>query len=208
MPLSRLPDGLLRQSGGKTELLIRRGFPGEFVSMAALAVRAWRIAARDIELTTERQEVLEARFQHDLQEIADGVLVAEKAGILAGWGARVPQSNYISDLWVDPPHHGQGIGRQILDALMAQILLDGFDEALIGTHADNMPAINLYKRLVSGSTGKEMSGRKVSEEPSRKSGCALIFEGLLTATVAECSIAPILPWSGQHQEEGKRCGSC
>jgi [ribosomal protein S18]-alanine N-acetyltransferase len=106
----------------KTELLIRRGFPGEFVSMAALAVRAWRIAARDIELTTERQKLLEARFQRDLQEIADGVLAAEKAGILAGWGARVPQSNYISDLWVDPPHHGQGIGRQILDALMAQIL--------------------------------------------------------------------------------------
>ncbi|OIS90725.1 GNAT family N-acetyltransferase [Brucella cytisi] len=130
----------------KTELLIRRGFSGEFVSMAALAVRAWRIAARDIELTTERQEVLEARFQRDLQEIADGVLAAEKAGILAGWGARVPQSNYISDLWVDPPHHGQGIGRQILDALMAQILLDGFDEALIGTHADNLPAINLYKK--------------------------------------------------------------
>lgn len=130
----------------KTDLLIRRGFPGEFVSMAALAVRAWRIAARDIELGAERQKVLEARFLRDLQENADGVLVADRGGIIAGWGARVPQSNYISDLWLDPPYHGQRIGMQLLSALMAKILLDGFDEALIGTHADNLPAINLYKK--------------------------------------------------------------
>ena len=130
----------------KSELLIRRGFPGEFVSMAALAVRAWRIAARDVEPTAKRQEALEVKFLRDLQENADSVLVAERGGIIAGWGARVPQSNYISDLWVDPPHHGQRIGTQLLDALVAQILLNGFDEAVIGTHADNLPAINLYKK--------------------------------------------------------------
>ncbi|MFK0683352.1 GNAT family N-acetyltransferase [Ochrobactrum sp. BD67] len=130
----------------KSELLIRRGFPGEFVSMAALAVRAWRIAARDVELTAKRQEALEVKFLRDLQENVDGVLVAERGGIIAGWGARVPQSNYISDLWVDPPHHGQRIGTQLLDALVAQILLNGFDEAVIGTHTDNLPAINLYKK--------------------------------------------------------------
>ncbi|MBQ0707457.1 GNAT family N-acetyltransferase [Ochrobactrum sp. AP1BH01-1] len=130
----------------KSDLLIRRGFPGEFASMAALAVSAWRIAARDIELTADRQQALETKFLHDLQENADGVLIAERAGALAGWGARIPQSNYISDLWIDPPWHGQGIGGQLLDALMAQILLDGFDEALIGTHADNLPAISLYKK--------------------------------------------------------------
>ena len=130
----------------KAELLIRRGLPGEFVFMAALAVKAWRIAARNVELTAERQHALEGKFLHDLQENADGVLLAERAGIIAGWGARVPHSNYISDLWVDPPFHGQGIGGQVLDALMAQILLDGFDEALIGTHADNLPAISLYKK--------------------------------------------------------------
>lgn len=130
----------------KTDLLVRRGLPGEFVFMAALAVRAWRIAAGGAALTAERQEVLKAKFLRDLQENADGVLVAERGGTIVGWGASVPQSNYISDLWVDPPHHGQGIGMQLLDALMAQILLDGFDEAVIGTHADNFSAIGLYKK--------------------------------------------------------------
>ncbi len=128
----------------KADLLIRRVLPGEFVCMAALAVRAWRIAARDIELNAARQKALEAKFQRDLQGNADGVLVAEKAGAVAGWSARVPRTNYISDLWIDPLFHGQGIGGQLLGAVMAQILLDGFVEALIGTHADNLPAINLY----------------------------------------------------------------
>ncbi|ERM00899.1 hypothetical protein Q644_24365 [Brucella intermedia 229E] len=46
----------------KSDLLIRRGFPpGEFASMAALAVRAWRIAARGVELTADRQHALEAK---------------------------------------------------------------------------------------------------------------------------------------------------
>ncbi|MCO7727419.1 MULTISPECIES: GNAT family N-acetyltransferase [Brucella/Ochrobactrum group] len=130
----------------KSNLLIRRGFPGEFVSMAALAVRAWRIAVRGVELTAERRQLLEAKFLRDLQDNAEGVLVAERTGTVVGWGARTLQTNYVSDLWVDPRCHGQGIGSQILDALMAQILLNGFDEAVIGTHADNLPAIKLYEK--------------------------------------------------------------
>lgn len=165
----------------KSDLLIRRGFPGEFVSIAALAVRAWRIAAIDIELTAERQEELEAKFQRDLQENADGVLVAERAGVIAGWGMRVPQSNYISDLWVDPPLHGQGIGRQLLDALMSQILFDGFDRVLIGTHADNLPAIGLYQKAGFRIEwqGVEWSESFRKKEP-KKWECAPRFEASLS----------------------------
>lgn len=115
--------------------------------MVALAVRAWSVAARDIKLSDEKCLALEAKFLRDLYENADGVLVAECAGTIFGWGARVPSSNYISDLWIDLPYQGQGIGGQILDALMAQMLLEGFDAATIGTHADNLPAIGLYQKL-------------------------------------------------------------
>ena len=131
----------------KVDVLIRRGFPGEFVSMAALAVRAWEIPAKSAPLSDQRRAELEANFLGYLHENADGVLVAEANGKILGWGARVPGSNYIADLWIDPPYHGQGIGGGILDALMAQILLDGFDSALIGTHADNLPAIGLYEKM-------------------------------------------------------------
>jgi len=129
------------------DILIRRGFPGEFVFMAALAVRAWETPAKSDPLSDQRRAELEANFLRDLHENADGVLVAEADGRILGWGARVPGSNYIADLWVDSPFHGQGIGGRILDALMAQILLDGFDAATIGTHADNFPAIGLYEKM-------------------------------------------------------------
>lgn len=114
--------------------------------MAELAVRAWQTAARAIGLTDESRSLLKAKFLRDLNENADGVLLAEREGRICGWGARVSNSNYISDLWIDPPYHGQGLGGLLLNALMAQILLDGFAEAEIGTHADNLPAIGLYRR--------------------------------------------------------------
>jgi len=121
--------------------------PGEFVLMAKLAVRAWQRAAHDIVLTDGSQDALEAKFRHDLNENADGVLVAGQDGAICGWTARVPKSNYISDLWVDPTYHRQGIGGALLDAIIAQILLDGFAQAEIGTHADNLPAISLYEKM-------------------------------------------------------------
>lgn len=131
----------------RSETLIRRASPGEFVLMAELAVRAWQTAARNITLTNESWAGLQAKFLRDLYENADGVLLAERSSEICGWGARVPKSDYISDLWIDPAHHGQGLGGALLDALMAQIVLNGFSDAEIGTHADNLPAIGLYEKL-------------------------------------------------------------
>lgn len=131
-----------------SELLIRRAkIPGEFLFMSALAVRAWQTAAHEIILTNDSRAALEARFLHDLNENADGVLVAQIDGDICGWAARLPRSNYISDLWVDPTHHRRGVGAALLDAIIAQILLDGFAQAEIGTHADNLAAISLYEAV-------------------------------------------------------------
>ncbi|KAA9368969.1 GNAT family N-acetyltransferase [Ochrobactrum quorumnocens] len=132
----------------KSELLIRRAkTPGETVFMAELAVRAWQTAARHhIEVTDESRAALHTKFLCDINENADGILVAERQGQVCGWGARIPKSNYISDLWIDPAYHGQGLGGLLLNALMAQILLESFAEAEIGTHADNLPAIGLYRK--------------------------------------------------------------
>ncbi|MFD1198892.1 GNAT family N-acetyltransferase [Brucella gallinifaecis] len=115
--------------------------------MAELAVRAWQTAAREIILTNESSLALEAKFLRDLQENAAGILLIERRGQICGWGAYIPQSNYISDLWVDPDYHGQGLGCALLDALMAQVFLNGFTNVQIGTHADNLRAIRLYEKL-------------------------------------------------------------
>jgi len=132
----------------KSEVLIRRAeMSGEFVLMAEIAVRAWQTAARDITLADESRSELQVKFLRDLHENADGVLLAERSGEICGWGARVPKTNYISDLWIDLAHHGQGYGGALLDALMAQIVLNGFSDAEIGTHANNLRAIKLYEKF-------------------------------------------------------------
>ncbi len=113
--------------------------------MAGLAARAWATAT-GVDPDAESRAALERKFLHELHENAAGVLAAESFGVLRGWGAQVPRSNLISDLWVDPAFRRQGVGARLLDALMAQILLCGFGEALVGTHADNAPAIALYEK--------------------------------------------------------------
>lgn len=120
--------------------------PGEFVLLAGLAVRAWSSAVRGIGADAEHHCTLGAKFLRDLRENASAVLAADTGGGLCGWGASVPHSNYISDLWVDPGFHRQGIGVRLLDGLMAQIMLGSFETARIGTHADNLPAIALYEK--------------------------------------------------------------
>lgn len=131
----------------KSEVLIRRASPGEFVLLAEIAVCAWQTAARDITLTDESRSELQVKFLRNLHENADGVLLAERSSEILGWGAYVPNTNYISDLWVHPLYHGQGVGGALLDALMAQIVLNGFSDAEIGTHADNLRAIKLYEKF-------------------------------------------------------------
>ena len=150
---------------------IRRAAPGEHDLLATLAVRAWNVAVHGIELTEERRFALKEKFLRHLSETADGVRVAELADGIRGWGGRVPDSPYISDLWVEPEYHGQGIGGHILDALMAAIFLDGFAAALIGTHADNIPAIRLYEKM-----GFEVEWR--GEEWSESLGCKVMKVGM------------------------------
>jgi len=173
----------------KVETAIRRGLPGEFVFMAALAVRAWEIPAKSEPLGDRRRAELEANFLGYLHENADGVLVAELDGKILGWGARVPGSNYIADLWIDPPYHGQGIGGRILDALMAQILLD----ASIQQRSARMPIISrpsaFTRKWAFASSGVAKKHRSAWAASLKKCACAQRFE---TPSVAEQSGAPIL----------------
>lgn len=131
----------------KAEPLIRRALPGEFVLMAKLAVRAWETAVTTDNSNDVDRQALECRFLKELSENADGVLTVTQNDRILGWGARIPYANMISDLWIDLPHQGQGLGRLLLDSLIAQILLDGFNEICIGTHADNKNAIHLYEKV-------------------------------------------------------------
>ena len=115
--------------------------------IARIGADAWasHIFSHESEEPDQRRRA-ELAFLHSGQDYLDYVLVAEKDGVICGWGARDTNQNYISDIWVDPAHHGQGIGTLLVDALLAQIVMLGFQTAEIGTHARNLPAIKLYEK--------------------------------------------------------------
>lgn len=142
----------------ENDIVLRRLEPGEASlptrrALAKLALRAWKIPALAgfeqgalVDFTDDDYQKVEAGFLDIVTQADAQVLIAERAGKIAGWGAITAKTNYISDLWIDPDFHRQGIGRILMDALMAEIILSGWTEATIGTHATNLPAIALYQR--------------------------------------------------------------
>lgn len=126
---------------------LRQATNADLAMIARIGADAWasHIFSHETEEPDQRRRA-ELAFLHSAQDYLDYILVAEQNGVICGWGARDSNQNYISDIWVDPAHQGQGIGTLLVDALLAQIVMLGFQTAEIGTHARNVPAIKLYEK--------------------------------------------------------------
>ena len=80
------------------------------------------------------------------------MVVAIEDGIVVGMGSAVdyihpdkPRQLWINEMGVAPSHHRRGIGRQILDTLLAHGRALGCTEAWLGTELDNSAARRLYE---------------------------------------------------------------
>lgn len=126
---------------------LRQATSADLAVIARIGADAWSsyIFFHETEEPDQRRRA-ELAFLRSTQDYTDCILVAEQDGIICGWGARDTNQNYISDIWVDPSYQGQGIGTLLVDALLAQIVMLGFQSAEIGTHARNLPAIKLYQK--------------------------------------------------------------
>lgn len=126
---------------------LRQARIADIAQIASVGANAW--ASHIFEYETEKPDQrhrAELAFLQFAREFNNQILIVESHGRICGWGARDSNENYISDVWVDPVFQGQGVGTQLVDALMAQVVLLGYDTAVIGTHARNLPAINLYQK--------------------------------------------------------------
>jgi ribosomal protein S18 acetylase RimI-like enzyme len=73
-----------------------------------------------------------------------------------GAGPPIPRLCHISMVFVLPARWGQGIGGELVKAILAEAGKRGYDRAQLWTHADNLRAQRLYEGLGFVRTGREV----------------------------------------------------
>lgn len=120
---------------------IRRARPGEAAALTALALRSKAHWSYDDAFMAVMRQVLKITEQ---QIRAHHVLVHETGGVVDGVGAlaRFDDEWEVDHLWVEPAAIGRGIGRRLLDALLAKAARLGAERVLVESdpHAESFYA--------------------------------------------------------------------
>ena len=139
------------------EPLIRTPRPSEFGEWKQL----WDdyLAFYETDLSDGHAEVLWARIHDPDHPIA--CFVAEANGTVVGfthylhhddtWEQR--STCYLQDLLVDAAHRGEGIGRALIEAVVAEAGARGWSTVYWLTAEDNTAARRLYDRMTGGASG-------------------------------------------------------
>ena len=106
---------------------------------------------RTVRLTRANRAAMAAHFAK-LQAV-DQLWVVVDAGRAVGFAAVSPNlpkidvaysSAALTDLWLDPPYRGRGLGRRLIDRVVADVAARGLDAVTISVQAGN-PARRLYR---------------------------------------------------------------
>ncbi|WP_127143414.1 GNAT family N-acetyltransferase [Pelagibacterium montanilacus] len=133
-------------------LTIRPASIAEADRLGHLAYFAWEssmdhvLAGQSDAGPVAEREALLLSFQLFCINASADIVVADEGGMPIGWAARDAMSAYVSDLWVDPLHQRQGVGRSLLRRIEDDIFREGLDVSVLETHAENGGAIRFYAR--------------------------------------------------------------
>jgi GNAT superfamily N-acetyltransferase len=141
---------------------VRRGGPGDL----APALEVWRAAEearRGGPAAPEHGGRVRAHLENPTAFllVADGAegVVGMAVGMqgLAADGAGPPIRGlcHIGAVFVAPDRWGEGLGGELVDAVLAEARSRGYDRAQLWTHARNARAHRLYERRGFGRTGRE-----------------------------------------------------
>ncbi|HLO97972.1 MAG TPA: GNAT family N-acetyltransferase [Fimbriimonas sp.] len=82
------------------------------------------------------------------------VLVAEQDGQITGWASVSPlkerpayQNSVESSVYIHTDHHGKGIGKALMLALIEKARANGFHTIIAGATAEQTPSIRLHESL-------------------------------------------------------------
>lgn len=140
----------------ETELLAAT--PADADDIAAVNVRSWQAAYRDILTPTFLAGLSVARraagWREALARKDSQVLLVREAGRLMGFvshgrcrdaGAPVGQGEVMA-IYVDPPAWGRGLGQRLLGQALRDLQRGGFDAVSLWVMARNAPARRFYAR--------------------------------------------------------------
>ena len=128
-------------------IVVRPARLEEADALGAIGFDAWSNSAfAEHDAGRADREALRAEFIAFCQQFHAQTLVAERDGLLMGWGARENDDFLISDLWVGAHAQGQGAGAALLEALEVGIAKAGFDHVELETYAGNAGAVRFYQR--------------------------------------------------------------
>ncbi|SNS11845.1 L-amino acid N-acyltransferase YncA [Geodermatophilus saharensis] len=145
-------------------MLIRPAEPGDAAGVASVHARAGRaawssflgdvLAEPDVPLWQERVT-------------APGFLVAERDGVVVGFGRADVTTGEVALLYVDPAGQGRGTGRALLGAVVDLLRRAGWQRARLRTEERNTGPRCFYERAGWCPTGevleREWAGRRLRE---------------------------------------------
>lgn len=156
---------LLRESGfaesNRVVFLEHQGRTGVPALPAAVRVRPYRPSDLQAVLEVDQQAFeglwLYSRpvFAAALEQAAS-VTILEAEGVVAGYQLSTASAlgAHLARLAVRPDLQGRGYGRALVEQLLYEFGLRGFDRISVNTQADNAASLQLYRRLGFRDTGQ------------------------------------------------------
>lgn len=151
---------------------IRDAVPEDAMAVARVHVRSWLAAYRgliaDDFLDALRPEDRAATYEFGAEDLAaPRTIVAEADGEIRGFATTGPCRDEdalgaaeLYALYVDPRRWRAGIGLLLLEAAMARMSEEGFEDAVLWVLSDNEPAQRFY-----AAAGWRRDGAERSEQP-------------------------------------------
>jgi ribosomal-protein-alanine N-acetyltransferase len=156
---------LLRASGfaesNRVVFLEHQGRSGTPIIPAGARLRAY--ASSDLQALQEvDQRAFDGLWQYSRQVLAAAlaqaasVTILEAEGVIAGYQLSTASAlgAHLARLAVRPEFQGRGYGRALVEHLLHEFGLRGFDRVSVNTQTDNSPSLRLYRRLGFRDTGQ------------------------------------------------------